>query len=99
MIELVREGVSGVCFNPGDADDLAVKVGSLVHNPDRLDQMRLAARRQFEAQYTARASYDRLREIYDLALSVRHEKEIAPRMNQPSNSCHRCPTIRIRNGE
>jgi glycosyltransferase involved in cell wall biosynthesis len=72
MAELVREGITGACFTPGDAADLAATIHRTTADTGQLDRMRLAARRVFETDYSAAANYDRLLEIYDQALQVRH---------------------------
>jgi glycosyltransferase involved in cell wall biosynthesis len=72
MAELVREGLSGACFTPGDAADLAATVRRVTGDADRLSRMRAASRRLFETQYSASVSYSRLVEIYGHAIGVRH---------------------------
>jgi glycosyltransferase involved in cell wall biosynthesis len=72
MAELVHEGVTGACFTPGSAADLAAAVCRTTENSVRLSRMRMAARRQFETQYSAAASYERLLSIYEHALQERH---------------------------
>jgi hypothetical protein len=72
MAELVHEGVTGACFTPGSAADLAATVRRTTENLVCLSRMRMAARRQFETQYSAAASYERLLAIYEHALQERH---------------------------
>jgi glycosyltransferase involved in cell wall biosynthesis len=72
MAELVHEGVTGACFTPGSAADLAASVCRTIEDPVRLSRMRMAARRQFEAHYSASASYERLLAIYEHACRERH---------------------------
>jgi glycosyltransferase involved in cell wall biosynthesis len=64
MAELVADGRTGLHFEPGDATDLAAKVRILLGDPPRLAAMRQAARREFEARYTAEANYQQLLRIY-----------------------------------
>lgn len=69
MAELVEEGVTGRQFQAGDAGDLAVKVRQIVEAAgDQRDAMRRAARATFEARFTPQRNYERLVEIYELAL-------------------------------
>ncbi len=67
--ELVTDGKTGLLFEPGDADDLALKVRQLTRDGDALRTMRKAARRQYEKKYTAENNYDRLMAIYRQALA------------------------------
>ena len=71
MAELVADGRTGLCFEPGNAVDLAVKVRAIFGDPERLATMRRAARCEFEARYTAEANYRLLMRIYSQALANR----------------------------
>lgn len=64
IAELVDSGRTGLHFRPGDATDLADKVKWVLANPEKLAQMRLQARTEFEAKYTADKNYQKLMEIY-----------------------------------
>lgn len=64
IAELVDSGRIGLLFQPGDSEDLAAKVEWALANPAKLAQMRLAARAEFEAKYTAEKNYKQLIEIY-----------------------------------
>lgn len=70
MGEVVKDGHTGLHFNPGDADDLAAKAQLLLDDPARLADMRLAARREYEAKYTAERNYELLMGIYNRALGL-----------------------------
>jgi glycosyltransferase involved in cell wall biosynthesis len=80
MAELVRQGISGSCFTPGDAADLALTIRRTTANVEELNRMRRATRRLFETEYSALANYDRLLEIYDQALRVRHGAAVSARV-------------------
>ena len=67
IAEVVDHGRTGLHFRPGDSEDLANQVESILANPDSLAQMRQEARAEFEAKYTAKENYQRLLEIYALA--------------------------------
>ena len=69
MAELVADGRTGLHFEPANAADLAAKVRMLLGDPQRLAAMRQAARREFEAHYTAEANYQQLLRIYWQALA------------------------------
>jgi glycosyltransferase involved in cell wall biosynthesis len=70
MAELVRDGVTGLHFNPGDAADLAAKVRWAAANPEAMHKMSANARETYERYYTPQANYVRLMEIYDEARRV-----------------------------
>jgi glycosyltransferase involved in cell wall biosynthesis len=60
---------SGLLFRPGDPTDLAAKIDGLLAHPQQLARLRLTARAEFEAKYTADNNYQRLLEIYQSASS------------------------------
>lgn len=64
LAELVEDGVTGLLFEPGNADDLAAKLQWAQQNPERMSQMGRNARKRYEAEYTADLNYDRLIAIY-----------------------------------
>lgn len=65
--EIVRHGVTGCTFEPGDGERLAATVADVLSAGARLAEMRRAARAEYLARYTAERNYERLREIYALA--------------------------------
>lgn len=71
--ELVTPERSGWLIPPGEPEVLARTVAQVVAAPERLGEMRQAARRDFEENYTARRNLQRLTEIYVHARR-RHEK-------------------------
>ena len=66
--DLLREGVTGFLFEPGDPLSLAVAVQRAWEKPDLLRRMRRDVRQRFDDAYTASANYDRLVEIYKRAM-------------------------------
>jgi glycosyltransferase involved in cell wall biosynthesis len=52
MAEIVREGETGLLFNPGDPEDLARKMDWAIEHPDEIRAMRPAARAEYEETYT-----------------------------------------------
>jgi glycosyltransferase involved in cell wall biosynthesis len=68
IAELVDHGRTGLHFQPGDPIDLADKVDWILTQPELLAQMRQEARVEYESKYTAVQNYQRLMEIYALAL-------------------------------
>jgi glycosyltransferase involved in cell wall biosynthesis len=71
LSELIVHEQTGLLFRPGDARDLVAKVRWALTYPDRIDDMRLRARRQYETHYTADRNYVELNAIYDSVLPTR----------------------------
>lgn len=68
LAELVEEGVTGLLFESGNADDLAAKLKWAQQNPEHMRQMGRNARKKYEAEYTADQNYDQLIAIYREAI-------------------------------
>ena len=64
MQEMVADGRTGLHFNPGDAEDLARRVGWAWTHPEEMAAMGRAARTEYEAKYAADRNYQMLMEIY-----------------------------------
>lgn len=72
--EIVEDHVTGLHFTPGDASDAAKKAAWAWNHPEELVKMGHAARRKYEAHYTAEKNYSLLLRIYEeasLAVSSR----------------------------
>lgn len=69
MVELVRDGETGLHFEPGNAADLAAKVEWAWNHPDEIMQMGHAARAEYEAKYHPSANYEMLVKIYRGAMA------------------------------
>ena len=67
IAELVEDGRTGLHFRPSDPIDLATQVEKAMNSPQELNQMRQAARAEFEAKYTAEKNYHQLLKIYEIA--------------------------------
>jgi glycosyltransferase involved in cell wall biosynthesis len=65
MSEIVRNGLTGLHFVPGSAEDLAAKVEWAWSHPEEMGEMGKAARAEYEDKYTADRNYRILMEIYD----------------------------------
>ncbi len=65
MAELVDHGVNGLLFEPGNEADLARQVAAFL---SRGGDLRLAARRTFEARYTGAEGYRALMAVYESAI-------------------------------
>jgi glycosyltransferase involved in cell wall biosynthesis len=66
--EFVGQDRLGFLFRPGDPEDLARQVRRAFQHPAETKAMRAAARREYEAKYTAEVNYKALLEIYQLAI-------------------------------
>lgn len=69
LAELVRDGVTGLLFEPGDSDDLARKASWALANRVRMQEMGSNARAEYEAKYSAERNYAALMEIYEDAIA------------------------------
>ncbi len=66
--ELVRDGETGLTFEPGNAEDLRAKVKLLISNPDMVSEMGRTARRFVEEKLNPEIHYQGLMKIYELAV-------------------------------
>ena len=71
LVELVRDGETGVLFAPGDAGDIRRTVGAAWADQGRLAEMGRRARAEFDARYTAEANHETLMRIYAAAVAHR----------------------------
>ena len=70
MAELVAEGRTGLCVEPGDAGQWAAAIGRLLADHEGLARMRRAARREYELRYTGEINYVKLLDIYRQAGTI-----------------------------
>lgn len=76
--ELVTDGVTGLLFNPGDAQDLAKKIAWARANPDAMAEMGRNALAEYETKYTPERNYEILLSIYEEVIALaRGEKRAA----------------------
>ncbi|WP_119394248.1 glycosyltransferase family 4 protein [Salinibius halmophilus] len=68
MAEIVEDGVTGLHFEPGNAEDLAEKVNWLLANPEKAREMGRNARAEYEAKYTPEKNLEMLEAIYAEAI-------------------------------
>ncbi len=79
LAEIVRDGETGVLFEPGSPAALAAAVERLAGDPAERRRLGENARREYLRRYTAEENYCRLMQIYQAALAVRHAGEaVAP---------------------
>jgi glycosyltransferase involved in cell wall biosynthesis len=62
--ELIEDGVDGVLFTPGNSEDLAEKIDSMLRNRSRLEAMGAAARKKAEEQFHPDRHYEGLMNLY-----------------------------------
>jgi glycosyltransferase involved in cell wall biosynthesis len=74
IAEIVEQRRTGLCFLPGDHEDLAAKVGWWLSNPGEHTRMRREARSEFERKYTSQRNHRMLVEIYASAMERREEQ-------------------------
>lgn len=68
LADLVDDGVSGLLFEAGNANDLAAKLAWARNNPASLRAMGVRARAIYEERFTARENYMQLMSIYEDAM-------------------------------
>lgn len=76
LAELVTDGVNGLLFTPGDANDLAKKILWAHEHPDQMIEMGRAAYHEYRSKYTPERNYKILMDIYQNAVAtngVQHE--------------------------
>jgi glycosyltransferase involved in cell wall biosynthesis len=72
--ELVQDGLTGLLFNPGDAQDLRDKMHWAMEHPDAMLRMGQNARRHYESLYTADENARQLTAIYADAIEARRRQ-------------------------
>lgn len=76
--EIVKDGVTGLLFAPGDSADLAAKIAWADAHPEQMRRMGDAARKEYESRYTPETNYRMLTDIYDDAIAcIRQEARYA----------------------
>ncbi|MBC7699506.1 glycosyltransferase family 4 protein [Aquabacterium sp.] len=69
LAEVVTDGKTGLLFNPGDDEDLAVKLAWADAHPREMIRMGQSAREEYEARYTPDRNCAELIEIYRSAMA------------------------------
>jgi glycosyltransferase involved in cell wall biosynthesis len=78
MEEVVRDGRTGIHFNPSDPVDLANKVKWAWSHPEELEQMGKMARLEYETKYTSEKNLGMLLQIYEHARSEPANAQLEP---------------------
>jgi len=86
LAEIVEDHLTGLHFNPGEAQDLASKVDWAWNHPSDLARMGRAARGKYEAEYTADKNYSLLMGIYKQALASRASRRHLPWLSRRAMS-------------
>ncbi|MCM8760955.1 MAG: glycosyltransferase family 4 protein [Candidatus Omnitrophica bacterium] len=66
--ELVKDGQTGITFEPGNAYDLASKIRYLAKSPEKVIEMGKNARKMVEDEFNGEKHYEGLMAIYEEAL-------------------------------
>ncbi len=75
LADIVRDGETGLLFEPGNSQDLADKMVWAQAHPEQMAAMGRKARAQYETEFSAEVSYRRLMEIYDGVLAEKRERK------------------------
>ncbi len=67
--EQIKEGQTGLLFDPGNCSDLAEKIDYLVENKSKIKSMGKEARSYVEEKHSAEVHYQKLMEVYDIVLN------------------------------
>ena len=71
MQEIIQHRRTGLHFTPGDPESLVQQIEWMLAHELEWQQMRCAARAEYESKYTAERNYSMLKEIYQQAISQR----------------------------
>jgi len=71
MNEIIRDGKTGLLFEPCNADDLAARALALNASPKLREKMGAAGRSLFLSRYTGKVNHETLRRIYEEAIASR----------------------------
>jgi glycosyltransferase involved in cell wall biosynthesis len=71
MAVLIKDGKTGLLFEPGSAEDLAKKIKWAEANPEAMREMGKHARHEYESKYTSERNFDQLMAIYAEAIVTR----------------------------
>jgi len=68
--EIVEDGVTGLLFEPGNADELAQKIQFLIDRPSQCREMGERGREKVLREYSPERYYERLMTAFDKALAL-----------------------------
>jgi len=78
IYDLVKDGVTGLQFEVGDAGELAAKVSCLLADTPQYREMRHNCRSVYVQRYTDKVNYELLMGIYRQAIDSAHARRIGP---------------------
>jgi glycosyltransferase involved in cell wall biosynthesis len=70
LAEVVEDGVTGLLFKPGNAEDLSKKIKLLWENPNLCKQFGIAGREKAIREYSPEKHYNRLMAVYERAIEI-----------------------------
>ncbi len=83
MQELVRDGETGKLFERGNSADLIQKVAEVISDPARHQQLKRNARIEFEDNFTVDHNFQKLMDIYALAIHNAQTGDFGKGSGQP----------------
>jgi glycosyltransferase involved in cell wall biosynthesis len=75
MAEIIQDGVNGLHFEAGDAQDLASRIEEINRSPEYLKSVSAKARLTYLDHYTPEKNYALLMDVYTRALALRLETQ------------------------
>ncbi|MDO6388890.1 glycosyltransferase family 4 protein [Pontibacter sp. BT731] len=84
--QLVEDGVNGLHYSPGNAEELAERVHTLIQYPRVATRMGVIARQSYEVRYTPEANYHVLLSIYEDAIRTKKKKAPATKVTEANHS-------------
>ncbi len=69
--ELIENGITGLLYEPGNIDELSMKINYLISNTDKIVEMGKRARRKIEKGYNSDIHYEKLMTVYRQVLKDR----------------------------
>jgi glycosyltransferase involved in cell wall biosynthesis len=78
MAEMIEDGRTGVLFRPGDADDLAAKIGWALEHRESMSEIGAHGREVYELRYTDSMNYRQLSDIYHRVLTTQQDLIVQP---------------------
>lgn len=78
MTSLIEHQRTGLHFSPGNSQSLIEQVQWMLTHSSLWQQMRTKARKEFEAKYTAEVNYQKMMEIYQIAIANSQQTKKIP---------------------
>jgi glycosyltransferase involved in cell wall biosynthesis len=85
--EIVEDGLTGLLFEPGNAEELSQKIRYLWDRPDLCRQMGSAGRQKARREYSSEKYYERLLAVYEQALTLGAGGPKQDTHNHPQRVC------------